>query len=131
MNARESLSVVESVAPSSTEEYTHTFDRDATIERIDCHTFTGQRFDLQYRYKIRYAEGHTVDLMQSLGEDYLAGEDVSYSLPVRREVSQGDELVIEVRNINSTYEYTADTQVVYDEELLGSLIGAIKGKVSL
>lgn len=112
---KETVTVVDDVAPDTDEEYTYTFPSGGTLTDIAVSTYSGHEFDLQYTFELA-PEGETrvYNLMNPLGFDYLAGNGEVIEPVVRREFEKGDQLIITVRNQDTNYTYHANARVGVD-----------------
>lgn len=115
----------DTVSPGNTREYRHEFDQSGVLTDLKISTYTGQQFDLQYTvYTIK--DGNINYLTQNIGDtEWLGGNGDVYLFDTREEFEQGDELVIEVENTDSSseaYDYTVNIRLTADYEGVGGVL---------
>lgn len=124
MQPKQPISVIDDVPGDESETYRHTFDGDAVIEGGRVRFYPSQELDLRVEIEhIPDSDGTPVSVIEHLGREYLAGDDDVIPLDLRREVEQGDELVITVENNEPEWTYDAHIQLNIDRE--GSVLSRL------
>lgn len=113
-NTKKPISVIDDVPPSTTEEYTHVFQQAGTVEHIRFRNYVGHEFDLRYRAYLDKKDGQRIDLIRSLGQAFVSGNNDVYELDVREAFDKDDELVVTAENADAERTYHASAVVEVD-----------------
>lgn len=129
MDSKDPISVIDDIPGGTTEKYRKTFDRPGTIESLRLRNYVGHEFDLRYRPYLLTADGSRINLIKSLGREFVAGNNDIFEVDVRTSFQQDDELVIEVENNDPNRIYHANAIVSVDYAGGGAswIADAIKG----
>lgn len=104
------LTAFGSVAPNSTEVFEEEMPRDGRITGLYVNTFVGQETDLRYSFEIDTGD-NVYNLLQFMGEEYIAGNGEDFPLPVSKAFNTDDTLRIKVENVETEQTYTANGRI--------------------
>lgn len=118
------------IAPGETSSYSYTLPEEATLDGLTVICYSGQAWELEYRVEIydKSADRTTNVLNDIAGVQEIGGNADHYDFNVRKELSEGDEIRVEVENVSSEYTYT--TNLIADIEYGGSLLARLAEALS-
>lgn len=92
------------VSPDTQGEIAYEVDTETVIREVSVR-FYGSATLLEVRPFVRTRHGNTVDLVETVGQSKLDGDDDKFEWKTDEEISEGDEIVIEYDNQDIDYEH--------------------------
>jgi hypothetical protein len=100
--------------PGEKDELTHEVTADATVEQLDVRFYRGPQLDLEIRPRIETEDGRRVDLVDLIGRNVIVGDDDHFRFYPSEQVREGDLLVVEFENTDSTWTYDVTVDMTLD-----------------
>lgn len=116
VNKKETIAFIKNIAASTDLKLSERVKGEGTIEKFTVRFYPGQERSLQVRATVIHKGNKTEDLVTypEGGENYLSGDDDSLSFNIVIPVENDDEIVLYVKNIDATYEYTLVAYIEID-----------------
>jgi hypothetical protein len=123
----------DTISPNTSERYVHEFGQSAFITDVRINTYVAQQHDLHYKVYVYDEETESNNQLARYpgNNDYLAGENDTIELSVRKHVDAQQQLVIEIENVDPEFEYTAsiDVSIDYDDTLIEQITSKFGGLI--
>lgn len=115
---RRSIRFAEDVGPDSTVIETYEAPHDLTVEQLTVRIYRGAELDLQVFPFVDRDRSDDRQQREPLvvfrGKEFIDGDGDTFEFPVSVSVKEGQEIGVEVENVDSTYTYDFAAEVTVD-----------------